>query len=100
MPVIQLQTPNGYNYAIHSSNPDLIASWFAETMTREGPKFLDGHEFFLRLWPLYLPTPDGRGKPDWCVNATHGDCHDLRIPGSLDGLIAALTELRDKGSCS
>ena len=55
MPIIQLQTPNGYSYAIHSSNPELVASWFAEMIAREGPKFHGDENYFLRLWPLWQP---------------------------------------------
>lgn len=95
MPIVQLQTPNGYNYAIHSSNPELIGSWFAEMITREGPKFNADEYYYLRMWPLWQHASDGKDEPDWCTDTRHDNCHNARFPGSVDGLITALTKMRD-----
>ena len=95
MPMVQIQTPNGTGFAIHSSDPELIGRWFVETLRREAPGYNPYDEFRLRVWPLYLPTADGRGAADWSVNAAD-HTHDMTFRPTLDGLIAVLSRLREE----
>jgi hypothetical protein len=96
MPQVQIQTPDGQNYKIDSSDPELIGRWFTELLARESQQFHHYDQFIMRIWPIYIPTPDGRGTADWCANSIHRDCHDMQFPASLDGLISNLIDMREK----
>ena len=95
MPQIQIQTPNGSGFVIHSSDPELIGRWFVETLRREASGYGPYEEFRMRIWPLYHPTPDGRGRPDWSANAAD-ETHDFSFVPTLDGLIKVLARLREE----
>lgn len=94
MPYIQIRTPNGTPYGIHSSDPELLGRWFTETLRRESPG-MDNYDFTMRVQPMYMPTPDGRGQPDWSPNMTDST-HDFSFKPTLDGLIAVLSRLREE----
>jgi hypothetical protein len=97
MPRFQLQSPNGLNSTITSSDPELIGRWFVETMRRDAEFFPTYEQWQLQVWPLFIPQEQGQSSPDWCADATHGNHRVVLFKNSLDGLIGALNEIKESG---
>jgi len=95
MPRVELTAPNGEYAQIMSVDPELIARWFAEQLQLRGAMFNPYEPWQLRIQPMFIPTPDGRGAPDWCPNQAHWAHHELTFTDQITGLIKALERIRD-----
>ena len=97
MPQFQIQTPDGYNYQIHSSDRETIGRWFAEMAGRFASDTVTQADYHLRIWPIFLPDPKtGKSRPDWCANSTHWWCHEAAFDGTMQSLVSVLTETIEK----
>lgn len=95
MPRFQLQSPNGLNSVITSSDPELIGRWFVETLKRDAEFYPPYEQWQLQIWPLFIPQEAAQPIPDWCANVTHDNHHTIQFANSVDGIIAALTEIKE-----
>lgn len=97
MPQFQIQTPNGYNFQIHSSDRETVGRWFAEMAARFASDPPMQADYYLRIWPMFLPDPEtGKDRPDWCANSTHWWCHEMTFDGTMQSLVSVLTETIEK----
>jgi hypothetical protein len=99
MPQIQIQTPDGYKFQIHSSDRETIGRWFAEMAGRFVSDSAIHGIYYMRIWPMLQRDPEtGKDRPDWCTNSTHWECHETQFDGTMQGLVNVLTETIEKES--
>lgn len=70
---LKISVDNLY-HEIDSTDPDLLGKWVVEIFARTGP-WTQATYVQLQAGPSWVPTEDGRGRPDWIA--------DSRVVGSV-----------------
>jgi hypothetical protein len=95
MPRIQLQSPQGMNCTITSGDPETIGRWFVEQLRTWGSGYEQYERWRAEVWPIWITDSSDRPAQDWCADVTHGDHRYFSFNNSVDGIIAALTMLKE-----
>lgn len=99
MPRVTIQAPDGQTWVAAIHDTELLARWLEEIVDLYGPAYARSYAYSpwqLQIFPMYVPVADGPDVPDWSVNITTDAMQWHSFQPTIDGLIKALTELRDK----
>jgi hypothetical protein len=94
MPVIHIQDAFGYNYQIHSANPDTVAAWLLEHIRKMNSANAQYMNCQIRTYPAWVADPKTEQLvPDWPIN---DQTWFMKPADMLDRIIEILTEAKDK----
>jgi len=75
---------DGFNFAIDSTDPEILGKWFVEVFARTGP-FTAATQCLVRAWPSFSQskTP-GKYEADWITDSHFiGDLYQIHSPREL-----------------